>query len=121
MGTDTEMRNGTQCLDAQWNPTSPEEKVDSGTENAAKSAQGSTEDATCNLEKEKAHFSGAKWNKRATAKKKCKDCLTTTGEPENAQLPESDGREGGPEEAAGSECGEVQEIAGADALEPGAK
>ena len=69
--------------------------------------------------KEKAQLSGTQWRKRATAKKKCKDFLTNTGEPEHAQLPGSEGREGSPEEADGSERGEVQESAGANALEPG--
>ena len=77
--------------------------------------------ATCNVEKEKAHFSGTQRGKRATAKKKCKDCVTTAGEPENARPPGSEGREGSPEEADGSERGQEPEIAGADALEPGRK
>ena len=96
-------RRRKQCMAAQWNPASSEEKMDCGTE---KSAQGCTGDAergkaislelgrkagrwvpeairklcaTCHVEKERTHFSGTQRDKRATAKKKCKDCLTTTG------------------------------------------
>ena len=67
---------------------------------------------TCHVEKEKAHFSGTQWGNRATAKRKRKDCLAISVEPENARLARSGGREGSPEEADGSERGGAQEIAG---------
>ena len=69
---------------------------------------------TCHVEKE-AHFGGTQWDKRATANRKCKDCLAISVESENTQLTRSEGREGSPEEADGSERGKAQEIAGADA------
>ena len=71
------------------------------------------------MEKEEAHFSVTQREKRATATKEYKDCLTSTGEPEHAQVSGSKGRGGSSEEADGSERGKVQEIAVSDALEPG--
>ena len=35
--------------------------------------------ATCDVEKERIHFSGTQWEKAVTEKRKCKDCLASTG------------------------------------------
>ena len=120
-------------MDAQWNAAS--KNAQGSTENAERGEATSLEPgrragrwapetnrklcAACNVEKQEAHLSGTQWGKRATAEEKCKDSLTSTGEPERAQLSGSEGRDGSPGEADGSERERAQEIARADALEPG--